>query len=130
VELMGKEAELQEVVQLVGPDSLQESDRLILEASRMIRDGFLQQNATSEIDASCPLAKQHGMLELLFRFYELASAAVSAKVPLERILAVPEREELGRLREIPSAEFAARAEELRERLPASFGALRAEGGKP
>jgi V/A-type H+-transporting ATPase subunit A len=50
--ILEKEAELQEVVQLVGPDSLQESDRLILEVSRMLRDGFLQQNATSESDAS------------------------------------------------------------------------------
>ena len=50
------------------PDSLQESDRLRTETSRMLRDGFLQQNTTSEIDASCPLPKQHGMLSLLLEF--------------------------------------------------------------
>ena len=89
MEILEKEAELQEVVQLVGPDSLQESDRLILEVSRMLRDGFLQQNATSETDASCSLEKQHGMLTLFMAFHELAAAALQAKVPLDRILSLP-----------------------------------------
>ncbi|HET6452080.1 MAG TPA: V-type ATP synthase subunit A, partial [Spirochaetia bacterium] len=124
VRLLEKEAELQEVVQLVGPDSLQETDRLTLETSRMLRDGFLQQNATSEIDASCPLSKQHGMLALLLEFHELAGAALAAKVPLAKVLAVPERDDLARLREIPTDRFEAQAEELRARLRASFDKLR------
>jgi V/A-type H+/Na+-transporting ATPase subunit A len=126
MELMGKEAELQEVVQLVGPDSLQESDRLVLEASRMLKEGFLQQNATSEIDASCPLDKQHGMLMLLFQYYDLAAAALAAKVSLEKILALPVREELARLREITSGEFPAQQEEIAERLRTAFAALERE----
>jgi V/A-type H+-transporting ATPase subunit A len=127
MELMEKEAELQEVVQLVGPDSLQESDRLTLEASRMLRDGFLQQNATSEVDASCPLEKQNGMLELLLLYYDLGAAALSRKVSLERVLALPEREDLARLREIPAAEFARKKTEIEERLQASFGGLQKQG---
>ena len=125
--LLEKEAELQEVVQLVGPDSLQESDRLTLETSRMLRDGFLQQNATSEVDASCPLAKQHGMLSLLLEFHELAGVALQSKIPLARVLSVPEREELARLREIPADRFAAGAEAIRERMRVSFEALREKG---
>jgi V/A-type H+-transporting ATPase subunit A len=127
VHLLEKEAELQEVVQLVGPDSLQESDRLTLETSRMLRDGFLQQNATSEIDASCPLSKQHGMLSLLLEFHELAGAALSAKVPLAKVLAVPEREELARLREIPSDRFEEGARAIGEKMRASFEALSRKG---
>ncbi|MGA2976645.1 MAG: V-type ATP synthase subunit A [Spirochaetia bacterium] len=130
MELLEKEAELQEVVQLVGPDSLQESDRLILEVSQMLRDGFLQQNATSEVDASCGLAKQNGMLALLLEFHDLAAAALRDKVALEKVLAVPEREELGRLREISDPDFAVLAAAIGERLRSSFQALRAEGGKP
>jgi V/A-type H+/Na+-transporting ATPase subunit A len=130
LELLEKEAELREVVQLVGPDSLQEADRLTLEVSGMLRDGFLQQNATSEVDASCPLAKQHGMLALLLEFHDLASAALSRKVTLARALAVPAREELARLREIPAAEFPVRAGVIGEHLRAGFQALRAEGGEP
>jgi V/A-type H+/Na+-transporting ATPase subunit A len=127
MEILEKEAELQEVVQLVGPDSLQESDRLILEESRMLRDGFLQQNATSETDASCGLEKQHGMLTLFISFYELAAAALQAKVPLDRILSLPEREELARLREISAADFPARGADIGERMRASFSALKGEG---
>jgi V/A-type H+-transporting ATPase subunit A len=125
--LLEKETELQEVVQLVGPDSLQESDRLTLETARMLRDGFLQQNATSEIDASCPLAKQHGMLSLLLEFHELAAAALQAKTPLSRVLAVPEREELTRLREIPADRFDIGAEAIRVSMRSSFEALKEKG---
>ena len=127
MEILEKEAELQEVVQLVGPDSLQESDRLILEVSRMLRDGFLQQNATSETDASCSLEKQHGMLTLFITFHELATAALRAKVPMDRILSMPEREELARLREISAADFPARGADIAERMRASFSALKGEG---
>ena len=125
--ILEKEAELQEVVQLVGPDSLQETDRLTLEASRMLRDGFLQQNATSEVDASCALEKQHGMLALLLLYHQLAARALEAKVSLDKVLAVPEREELSRLREIPEAEFPARSSAIGERMRASFTALKGEG---
>ena len=128
--LLEKETELQEVVQLVGPDSLQESDRLVLETSRMLRDGFLQQNATSEIDASCPLPKQHGMLSLLLEFHELAVAALQAKVPLARVLDIPVREELARLREIPADRFQEGSDAIRGTMRASFEALREKGGRP
>jgi V/A-type H+-transporting ATPase subunit A len=127
--LLEKEAELQEVVQLVGPDSLQESDRLTLEIARMLRDSFLQQNATSEVDASCPLAKQHGMLSLLLEYHSLAVEALQEKVPLAGVLAVPEREELARLREISADGFEAGAEAIRKRMRASFEALREKGGR-
>jgi V/A-type H+-transporting ATPase subunit A len=128
--LLEKETELQEVVQLVGPDSLQESDRLILETSRALRDGFLQQNATSEVDASCSLAKQHGMLSLLLEFHERAASALQQKIPLARVLSLPEREELARLREIPEDGFEAAAGEIRLRMRASFDALGAKGEQP
>jgi len=127
--LLEKEAELQEVVQLVGPDSLQESDRLTLEIARMLRDSFLQQNATSEVDASCPLAKQHGMLSLLLEYHSLAVEALQEKVPLAGVLAVPEREELARLREISADGFEAGAEAIRKRMRASFETLREKGGR-
>ena len=127
--VLEKEAELQEVVQLVGPDSLQESDRLVLETSRMLRDGFLQQNATSDVDASCPLPKQHGMLSLLLEFDELAAAALQAKVPFARVLSIPEREELARLREIPADRFQAGADAIRMRMRASFESLREKGDR-
>ena len=127
VELLGKEAELQEVVQLVGPDSLQENDRLLLEATRMLRDGFLQQNATSEVDASCSLEKQATMLRAMLAYYDLATAALKRKAPLATVLALPEREELARLRDVPAAEFDPRAADLVERMKAGFEKLAGQG---
>jgi hypothetical protein len=64
------------------------------------------------------------MLELLLRYYELAAEALAGKVSLERILALPEREELARLREISAAEFGARAADIGERLQAAIRGLK------
>ncbi len=126
VEILGKEAELQEVVQLVGPDALQESDRFLLEASRMLRDGFLQQNAMSEVDASCSLAKQYGMLGAVIHYYDRGRDALKKTVPLSRILGLPEREELVRLREVPEDRFADETAGLKTRLEDGFAALEKE----
>jgi V/A-type H+-transporting ATPase subunit A len=126
VDLLGKEAELQEVVQLVGPDALQESDRFLLEASRMLRDGFLQQNAMSEVDASCSLAKQYGMLDLVISFYDRGRDALKKTVPLDRVLEMSEREELVRLREVPEERFAAATEALRGQMGSAFEKLEQE----
>jgi len=124
--VLGKEGELQEVVQLVGPDSLQDEDRLVLEMSRMLRDGFLQQNAMSEIDAACSLEKQAGMLELLLSYYAAAREGLDKKVGLEDILAMPEREELLGLKEVPEENFTDRRAELAEKMEAGFARLKQE----
>ncbi len=125
-ELLGKEGELQEVVQLVGPDALQDSDRLILETSRMLKDGFLQQNAMSDIDATCSLEKQAGMLELLLKFYNRSRDALSKKVYLDNILELEEREDLMRMRDIPEDEFSGKRDELSGRLDERFEELTQE----
>jgi V/A-type H+-transporting ATPase subunit A len=130
VGLLGKEAELQEVVQLVGPDALQAGDRFLLEVSRMMRDGFLQQNAMSEVDASCSLAKQQAMLELMLDFHDRGAEALTRSVALDKLLAIPEREELARLRDIPEADFPEARRSLSERLASSLAALAAPSAAP
>jgi V/A-type H+-transporting ATPase subunit A len=126
LELLSKEAELQEVVQLVGPDALQAGDRFLLEMSRMLRDGFLQQNAMAEVDASCSLAKQQNMLESALDFYDRGVQALGRGVPLEKILALPEREELARMKDIPEASFAGESKALAQRLQSAFDSLAGE----
>jgi V/A-type H+-transporting ATPase subunit A len=123
--MLSREAELQEVVQLVGPDALQAEDRFLLELSRMLRDGFLQQNAMSEVDASCSLKKQQGMLQRLLEYYDLGREALGRGLALDRVLAIPEREELSRLREVPESGFEAESLALGERMAA---ALAGSGG--
>lgn len=103
--LLQKDAELQEVVQLVGPDALQDNERLILETSKMIRDDFLQQNAFSEVDAYCSLEKQHGMMVGLISFYDKSQAALDKGISIDNILNLPIREDLSRLKEVPNELF-------------------------
>lgn len=129
IEILGREGELQEVVQLVGPDALQDSDRLVLEVSRNLKDGFLQQNAMSEVDATCSLEKQAGMLESVLEFYSRARAALDDDVYLDRILELPARDEMMRLREVPEDEFEDRKNEIDEEMRQGFRDLRQPQGR-
>jgi len=102
-----QDAELQEVVQLVGPDALQDAERLTLEVSRMIREVFLQQNAFSENDAFCSLEKNAGLQEALMAFLDESRKLIDQEIPLQRILDLPVREDVARLRDEPNDGFAA-----------------------
>ena len=98
--LLQKEVELQEIVQLVGPDALPESEKVILEVTRMIPEDFLQQSAYHEIDSFCPLEKQYWMLKVILRFYERTGEAMSKGVSLTKILKLPIKAEIGRMKEL------------------------------
>lgn len=100
-----QDAELQEVVQLVGPDALQDAERLTLEVSRMIREVFLQQNAFSENDAFCSLEKNAGLQEALMAFLDESRKLVDQEISLQRILDLPVREDISRLRDEPNEGF-------------------------
>ncbi len=126
MEILQKESELQEVVQLVGPDALQENDRLLLETSRMLREGFLQQSAVSETDATCSLEKQRGILSLMLEFHDISRDALVHHVPLSSILALREREDLARLREAREPEFPRVSSELQARMRAAIESLMKE----
>jgi len=98
--LLQKEVELQEIVQLVGPDALPESEKAILEVTRMIREDFLQQSAYHEIDSFCPLEKQYWMLKVILNFYDRTSEAMNRGVALNKILKLPFKPEIGRMKEL------------------------------
>eukprot|EP00917_Polyrhabdina_sp_WS-2016_P000526 GHVP01001211.1.p1 GENE.GHVP01001211.1~~GHVP01001211.1.p1 ORF type:complete len:586 (+),score=92.22 GHVP01001211.1:140-1897(+) len=68
-DLLQQESELQDIVQLVGKDSLSEDQKLVLEVAKIIREDFLQQNAFSDYDYTCPLAKTVGMMRIICHFY-------------------------------------------------------------
>jgi V/A-type H+-transporting ATPase subunit A len=98
--LLQKEVELQEIVQLVGPDALPESEKAILEVTRMIREDFLQQSAYHEIDSFCPLEKQYWMLKVILTFYDRSIEAMNRGVALNKILKLPLKQEIGRMKEL------------------------------
>jgi len=102
--LLQKEVELQEIVQLVGPDALPESEKAILEVTRMVREDFLQQSAYHEVDSFCPLEKQYWMLKVILAFYDRTSEAMNRGVALNKILKLPWKAEIGRMKELGDVE--------------------------
>ena len=96
MKLLQTEAELQEIVQLVGVDSLSHSDRLILEISRSIREDFLHQNSFHEVDTYTSLHKQYRMLRLILEFYRIAGEAIAQGISINKITKLPVIERIGR----------------------------------
>ena len=99
--LLQKEAELQEVVQLVGPDALPEKEQAILLVTKMIREDYLQQNAFSDVDAKCSLEKQYQMLRTILKFNSRSNSALDLGVQLKKIQELDSVKKIGRMREIP-----------------------------
>ncbi|MGN0742512.1 MAG: V-type ATP synthase subunit A [Candidatus Fimadaptatus sp.] len=95
------EAELNEIVQLVGVDALSWKDRLKLEVARMIREDYLHQNAFDDVDTYTSLEKQYRMLRLILQYLERGSAALDAGAELSRVAGLPVRERIGRAKYIP-----------------------------
>ena len=102
--LLQKEVELQEIVQLVGPDALPESEKAILDVTRMIREDFLQQSAYSDTDSFCPVEKQYLMLKVIMEYYENVSVAMGRGVSLRQIQALPIRATIGRMKDVQETE--------------------------
>ena len=114
------EADLQEIVKLVGMDALSPDDRLTLDVAQSIREDFLQQNAFWDVDSYTPLAKQHGMLELIFTYEDEARGAIRAGADIEDICSLPVHERIGRAKTVPNdgydAEFASIRSEIKTQI--------------
>ncbi len=89
VDILTRESRLQQIVQLVGPDALPDDQRLILETARLLREGFLQQNALDEVDTYATAEKQVRMLELILYFHERASTLIKRGCPMVLIQELP-----------------------------------------
>ena len=94
--LLQDEAELDEIVKMVGMDALSSSDRLKMEAARSIREDFLHQNSFHEIDTYTSLEKQHNMMELVLAFYKESQNALNKGASINDLLKMPVREKIGR----------------------------------
>jgi V/A-type H+-transporting ATPase subunit A len=115
--LLEEESSLLEIARLVGIESLSFSDRLILEVAKSIREDFLHQNAFHEIDTHTSLNKQYRMLKMILEFYTLAKDKIQEGMDFEKILTMPVREKISRLRYIEEdklEEFDKIQEELRK----------------
>ncbi len=101
--LLQEESRLNDIVRLVGYDSLSQEDQLKLEVAKSLREDFLQQNAFVEDDAYTTLGKQFKMLQTILEFYKLSTEALAAGVYLKEVLKLPVREKMGRMKEIPES---------------------------
>ena len=99
--MLQEEADLQEIVRLVGLDAISASDRLLLETTRAIREAFLQQNAFHDVDTFTPLGKQYLMLDAILQFHHGALAKLEQGVALDELLALPVRERIARMKFTP-----------------------------
>ncbi len=124
VQILQEEAELQEIVRLVGADSLSPKDRLTLETAKSVREDFLHQNAFHETDTYTSVAKQCRMLRLIADFHRLGLAALAAGAPYAHLINLPVREKIGRSKYIAEEEagqFDAIAEEMKREIRALDG---------
>ncbi len=125
--LLQEESSLQEIVRLVGRDSLSEGDQLKLEAAKSIREDFLQQNAFHEEDTYTSLNKQNLMLKMVLAFYDEGKRALDNGVYLKEILDLPVREKIARAKFI-GEDRVSEIESIIEELKASIDELISKGG--
>ena len=110
--VLQQEAELEEIVRLVGPEALPEGDKLLLLVARMIREDFLQQSAYHEVDTYCMPAKAGLMLKTIMKFYELAQEMLNSGSGIERIRSSPMVYRISRMKDIPNDVFEQKTKEL------------------
>lgn len=114
--ILGEEAELQEIVKLVGMDALSSQDRLKLEVARSIREDFLHQNAFHETDTFTSLRKQYLMLNLILEFYNVATNALVDGADIADILNFSVREKIGRFKYLHDEKIESEFEKLTKEL--------------
>jgi V/A-type H+-transporting ATPase subunit A len=126
MKLLQKEREIAEVAELVGTESLQDAERLVLETARLLREGFLRQSSYDPADATCPPHKSFEMLQLFLDWHGRAVAAVGAGVPLRSILETGTGTKLVRLARTPADEIRPAAAALRAEIETALERLEAE----
>ncbi len=120
--LLQQEEELQEIVQLVGPDALPDKERIILDTAKMLREDYLQQSAFDDVDTYCSLNKQYLMLKTIMLYHDLAMKAISSGVQLRSILTMKVRDQISRMKEIREENLSS-FQDLMENIRNEFGKL-------
>jgi len=122
--LLQQEAELEEIVRLVGPEALPEGDKLVLQVTRMIREDFLMQSAYHEIDTYCVPLKAQLMLRTIIRFHELAQKMLDSGVTVSELRSSPVVPRIARMKDIANDDIESRINELWTDMEATLVAHR------
>lgn len=118
--LLQDEAELEEIVKLVGMDALSPSDRLKMEAARSIREDFLHQFAFHEVDTYTSLKKQLYLMQLILMYYDLCKEAIDKNASIEALADLPVREKIGRFKYVKEEDITAEFEVISKELHKSI----------
>ena len=121
--LLQKDQELREIVQLVGPDALPESERATLEAARMLKEDFLTQSALHEVDTYCPLGKTYRMLRILINFSRKMFRAVKVGVSVRRILDFNILDNIARMKITPWDKYEKAMDDIEKKMEREFQSL-------
>ena len=127
--LLQEENELNEIVQLVGKDSLSPKDQLTLEIARMLREDFLQQNAFMDVDSYSSFDRQMRLLALILHYETLCRDAIDKGAALPALFAIPARERLGWAKYAAAEEYAANYEQVHTEMDGEIADLVKKAGE-
>ena len=127
--LLQEENELNEIVQLVGKDSLSPKDQLTLEIARMLREDFLQQNAFMDVDSYSSFDRQMRLLSLILHYEDLCRDAIGKGVALASLFAIPARERLGWAKYAAAEEYAANYAKVSDEMDGEIADLVKKAGE-
>lgn len=125
MKILQEEAQLDEIVRLVGIDALSPKDRLTMEVAKSLREDYLHQNAFHEIDTYSSMKKQYLMLKLMIGYYSEANEALKRDCSLDDILSIPAREQIGRSKYIEEVELS-KFDEIDSAIRSQLSALKAK----
>ncbi|MDE1845914.1 MAG: V-type ATP synthase subunit A [Candidatus Micrarchaeota archaeon] len=126
--LLQREAELKDIVQLVGADALPDTERIVLEIGKILREDFLRQSAYDQIDAYTSMEKQRRMLEIILYFGKRANEAVKAGVPTDKIVSLKVKADISRMKEWKEEEVTSQTKKIRGEVDLAFDTLVKEEG--
>ncbi|MCK5628475.1 V-type ATP synthase subunit A, partial [Candidatus Bathyarchaeota archaeon] len=121
--LLKEEEELREIVALIGAEILGDKQRGIFEAAKILKEYFLLQNAYHPVDSYCPIDKTFKMLRLMLKFYEKMKKSIERGISLKDVLSLQVKEELSRLKNIPTSEFEQKYHNLNSEMDLEFEGL-------
>ena len=127
--ILQEEASLNEIVQLVGKDSLSAGDQLTLETAKMLREDFLQQNGFLEVDWYSNYDRQDKMLGMILEYDQRCRAAITKGANVTELFAIPFREKMGRAKTVPDSEYAAVYADMAKEMAQEIDAVAAKGGE-
>ncbi len=122
--LLQQESELQEIIQLVGPDALPPSQQMVLETTRMLREDFLQQNAFHEVDSFCPQGKQFDMLTIMLEFGDLCQQALARGISMDRLRQAKCRVSISRMARVDNKDYEATFDSIRKEVRRELTSMR------